>query len=204
MEYQSQDIGKLAEALSKAQSQIEGAKEDCKNPFFKSNYADLTSVWNACRKPLTQNGLSVIQTVESKEDKLILVTTLAHSSGQWIKSHLPIIITKFDPQTVGSAMTYARRYALAAIAGVSPLDDDAEIAMQPVRNTNNYNNKKPISNPNLEIAEIIKNDPLAEGKILERLGIKKIEEIPSDKISEVLNWLKIRKEERENGKKQVA
>lgn len=129
----SQDIGKLIEALSKAQACIEGAKEDSANPFFKSRYADLTSVWAACRKPLTENGLAVIQTIEPTAERMCLITMLAHSSGQWIKSVLPIPITKTDPQALGSAITYCRRYALSAIVGICPVDDDGEAAMKPVR-----------------------------------------------------------------------
>ncbi len=129
----SAELGLLAEALAKAQAIIEGAKEDAVNPYFKSKYADLASVWAACRKPLTSNGLSIIQTVENGGEKAYLVTMLLHTSGQWIRSFMPIITTKQDPQSFGSAITYCRRYALAAIVGVCPADDDAEQAMQAAR-----------------------------------------------------------------------
>lgn len=132
----SESTGKLFEALSKAQAVIEGAKEDSDNPFFKSKYADLTSVWQACRKPLTDNGLTVVQTMDLVADRIFLVTTLGHISGQWICSYLPIPITKPDPQTLGSAITYCRRYALSAIVGICPADDDAEGAMKPFRKGN--------------------------------------------------------------------
>jgi len=130
----SSDIGKLAEALSKAQSEMEGTKKDATNPFFQSDYSTLFSVWQACRGPLTKNGLSVIQTTGGNGTGVITVyTILAHSSGQWIKSALPIKPAKTDPQTLGSCLTYLRRYALAGVVGLSPLDDDAEAAMQPGR-----------------------------------------------------------------------
>jgi hypothetical protein len=125
----SPEIGKLVEAFSKAQAVMEGAVEDSQNPFFKSKYADLSSVWKACRKPLTDNGLCIIQTTEVDSDGTYLITTLAHSSGQWIKGKLPIILTKSDPQSLGSAITYYRRYSLSAMCGVCPADDDAESAM---------------------------------------------------------------------------
>jgi len=127
---QSEQINELVKALSIAQSKIKGAKQDSKNPYFKSDYADLTSVWVACKDSLTEQGLAVIQTMEHKESQIILVTTLAHSSGQWIKSYLPVITQKLDSQAIGAAITYARRYALAAIVGVCPADDDAEATME--------------------------------------------------------------------------
>lgn len=128
---QSENINELAKALSQAQGQIKGAIKDSKNPFFKSNYADLSSVWDACREALTKNGLSVIQTTDYFKDvaELAVITTLAHSSGQWVKGILPIHAKTKDPQGTGSAITYARRYALAAIVGVVQVDDDAEAAM---------------------------------------------------------------------------
>ena len=125
----SQEIGQLLEALAKAQSVMQGAIEDSKNPFFKSNYADLTSVWEACRDPLTKNGLSVIQTVQVLNGANCLVTMLGHTSGQWIKSVLPIKAAREDIQSLGSAITYSRRYSLAALVGVCPADDDGEAAM---------------------------------------------------------------------------
>lgn len=125
---QSEQINELITALAVAQSQIKGAKKDSKNPYFKSDYADLTSTWEAAREPLTKNGLAVVQTMEYRDEKTILVTTLAHKSGQWIKSFLPLTVMKNDPQGVGSAITYARRYALASILNICPFDDDAEAA----------------------------------------------------------------------------
>lgn len=126
-------INELAAALSKAQAEIKGATKDSKNTFFKSSYADLASVWEACRIPLTKNGLAVIQTTDviadTGGDTTLLVTTLVHSSGQYIQGRYPIHPVKNDPQSLGSAITYARRYALQAIVGIAPDDDDGEAAM---------------------------------------------------------------------------
>lgn len=126
----SPQINELATALAKAQGSIQPAIKDKKNPHFKSSYADLASVWDACRSSLSANGLAVIQTVETRTDikESILVTTLAHSSGQWMRSEMPIITNKMDPQGIGSALTYYRRYSLASMVGVAPEDDDAEAA----------------------------------------------------------------------------
>lgn len=147
----SEQINELATALAKAQSEIVGAKKDSENPFFKSKYADLAACWDACREALSANGLAVIQTTQRGEpvtiqwetmDKesgevtqykvdtveTVIVTTLLHSSGQWISSHLPMIPRDASPQGVGSAITYGRRYGLCAMVGVAQVDDDGNQA----------------------------------------------------------------------------
>jgi hypothetical protein len=123
---QSEAINELATALAKAQGAISGAVKDSANPFFKSSYADLQSVWDACRQPLTANGLAVVQTTEAVAEAVHVVTTLVHASGQWMRGRLVMRPVKNDPQGIGSCLTYARRYALAAIVGVYQTDDDAE------------------------------------------------------------------------------
>lgn len=125
---QSESIAALAAALSKAQADITGALKDSSNPFFKSKYADLASCWDACRKQLAANGLCVIQTTNTTDAGVVLVTTLAHSSGEWIRGVLPVVTKDNGPQAQGSGITYARRYALAAIVGLAQIDDDAEAA----------------------------------------------------------------------------
>ena len=126
---QSDSIGSLAKALCNVQSQLEGAKKDSLNPYFKAKYADLASVWDACRDLLGRNELAVAQTSSVIEGRdLVVDTTLMHSSGEWISGQLAVPLTKQDPQGIGSAITYARRYALSAIVGISPEDDDAEAA----------------------------------------------------------------------------
>ena len=123
------DINELAKALALAQSEIGGAKKDSSNPFFKSKYADLESVWEACRSALTKNGLSVSQLVGSDEKGLNLTTMLLHSSGQSLTTTCSVPIAKQnDPQAAGSAITYFRRYQLAAIVGVYQTDDDGNLA----------------------------------------------------------------------------
>lgn len=127
---QSTDISKLAEALAAAQAQMMGAKKDSKNPFFKSEYADLKSVTDAIKEPLNSNGLSWAQLPGNNDKGWPSVTTiLMHKSGQFIKSSFALEPKKNDPQAVGSAITYARRYSLAAICGVYQTDDDAEGSM---------------------------------------------------------------------------
>lgn len=126
---QSENIGELAAALSKAQGEIQGALKDSKNPFFKSNYADLASCWDACRSQLSKNALAIIQTTSATDGASVeVLTTLAHSSGQWIAGRLRMTPKEATPQSIGSCITYARRYALAGIVGIAQIDDDAEAA----------------------------------------------------------------------------
>ena len=126
----SESIAKLATALSIVQGKLTHAKKDSANPFFKSKYADLESVWDACRSLLAENGLCVMQFPgEFLEGCMSLDTILAHSSGEYIKQTMEVPVTKLDPQGVGSALTYMRRYALAAVVGVVQADDDANAAV---------------------------------------------------------------------------
>ena len=120
----SEKIDELGAALSKAQGILEAAKKDSNNPFFKSKYADLASVWESCRAALSSNGLSIVQSPEESDSGIAVVTMMLHSSGQWIRSRYTMPVSKVDAQAVGSAITYARRYSLAAFVGVAPDDDD--------------------------------------------------------------------------------
>ena len=124
----SENINELGSALAKAQGAIEGALKDTANPFFKTKYADLSSVWDACRQQLTVNGLSIVQTPTEAESGIGVETMLIHSSGQWLSNTFTMPVSKADAQGVGSAITYARRYALAAMVGVAPEDDDGNAA----------------------------------------------------------------------------
>jgi len=148
---QSPTIGELVKALSKTQGELKDAVKSSENPFYKSKYADLTSVWEACREQLSKNELAVIQTMAGNGgDHIIIVTTLAHKSGEWIRGHLCVKPVKNDPQGIGSAITYARRYSLAAIVGIAPAgeDDDAEKAM------GRDAKKKTVKPPKLSVEEI--------------------------------------------------
>ena len=123
----SEATNELSAAAAKANAEIKNAVKDANNPHFKNDYASLASVLDAVREPLSKNGLSVIQATKIGEGgEFILETRLTHSSGQWIESEMPLILGKSDMQGLGSAITYARRYALAAMIGVAQADDDGE------------------------------------------------------------------------------
>lgn len=125
MSTQSENITDLAKALSKAQHDLGAAKKDGVNPHFKSSYATLQSVWESAKAVLSPNGLSISQTFEPSDGRLLnITTTMLHSSGQWIKGTLSIAPQQATPQGIGSAITYGRRYALAAILGIVADEDD--------------------------------------------------------------------------------
>lgn len=134
----SSTITELAKALTKAQAMMKPVKATNENPYFKSKYADLAAVWESCRKPLTDNGLSVVQTTECVDGKVIIETVLLHESGEWISSQISLTPAKNDPQSIGSAITYGRRYSLSAMVGVcaEDEDDDAQKASDPAKQQN--------------------------------------------------------------------
>lgn len=128
---QSQTISKIAPALLKAQRIIGAAKKDSVNPFFKAKYADLGSVMEVCKDPLNENGIAILQPIVSNGVGVYVLTTLLHESGEFISSQLRIAAkNEHDPQAQGSAITYARRYALQSMLSIPVEDDDGEGAMK--------------------------------------------------------------------------
>ena len=125
----SESIEKLAEALCAAQGEMGGAVKGSANPFFKSSYADLTSVIKAIKEPCFKHGLSYVQLPHRDGNSIGVVTRLIHTSGQWLENEFTLPMVKGDPQAAGSAVTYARRYALQALFGIPAVDDDGESAM---------------------------------------------------------------------------
>ena len=130
----SESIIKISAALLKAQKDMEGAKKDSKNPFFKSKYADFNAVLEACKGPLNDNGITILQPhrVDSIEGKtyMIVETILLHESGEFLSSETQVVVAKAnDPQSLGSAQTYSRRYGLQSFISLPAEDDDGETAM---------------------------------------------------------------------------
>lgn len=122
-------IANLAAALVKAQSAMGGAKKDSSNPFFKSKYADLASVDAAISGPASENGLSYVQIAHERDNAAAIETVIVHSSGETLSCGIVSVpVAKSDAQGFGSALTYARRYSLAAAFGVCPEDDDGNAA----------------------------------------------------------------------------
>ena len=140
-EYKSIELNELFSALAKAQSKIKVASKDSSNPFFKSKYANLQAVIEASRPSLCENGLAVTQQLISEQEKSYLVTTLGHASGQWICSYTLLNPLKSDAQSLGSYITYLRRYSYAALIGVYDGEEDDD------GNTSSYEaaKKEPVS-----------------------------------------------------------
>lgn len=121
----SEQINELAKALAEAQAEIENASKNSNNPHFKSKYADLAEVINTVRPVFSKHGLSVSQFPSFADGLASVETVLMHASGQWMSGIASAGVTKQDAQGVGSAITYLRRYSLAAVAGIAQEDDDA-------------------------------------------------------------------------------
>jgi len=127
---QSEKIGSLAKALNEFQTKVKPAIKDSDNPFFKSKYAKFENIVEVITDALPETGLSHVQTTVWSDNKQFLRTVLMHDSGEWICGYYVINPVKDDPQGYGSAMTYAKRQALAAIYGiVAEEDDDGEASM---------------------------------------------------------------------------
>jgi hypothetical protein len=127
----SGSIKEIALALNKFQGSIEAVQKDASNPFYNSTYATLDCVWEAIRTPLKAEGLSVSQVLDNDDGRPVVETVLMHTSGEWISGRYPLKAVKEDPQAYGSAITYARRYALCGMLGiVADEDDDANMAGQ--------------------------------------------------------------------------
>jgi hypothetical protein len=124
----SQTIEKIAPALIKAQAKIKGALKDSTNPHFRSKYADLSSVVEAVKAPLLEQGITFLQGVHDAVDGVAVETMLLHTSGEWISSTMRIPAVKQDAQGYGSAITYGRRYGLQSMCGVPAEDDDGNAA----------------------------------------------------------------------------
>lgn len=130
---ESPSIAHLAAALAKAQGEMKAAEKDGFNPQYRTKFADLASVWEACREPLAKNGLAVLQRVSTTTDGVILTTILAHSSGEWVRDRLHVPVVQVESRdgkkqpwvhAMGSAITYARRYTLSALVGVAAADGE--------------------------------------------------------------------------------
>lgn len=119
----------IASALAVAQTQMGAALKNAKNPHFKRNYADLSSVMDACLPALNANGIAVVQPTGEDATGRYVETVLIHGeSGGQLSCRVPLIVQKNDMQGYGSAVTYARRYGLMSMAGIAPEDDDGNAA----------------------------------------------------------------------------
>jgi hypothetical protein len=185
------DRAPFAKAFITAQRATEAVKKASTNPAFKSRYADLAVVVEAVIPALNESGIAVIQSPSFDGDLVSVTTVLLHESGASVTGTLSMRPTKMDPQGVGSAITYARRYALLAMAGAAPEDDDGQAASQP---GNDRAPTPPISQDQadalrLEI-EAVGADP---AKFLAFFKIKALEAMPAGRWNEAVALLEAKR-----------
>lgn len=130
----SDSVAKVAAALVGAQGELENVAKDAENPHFRNRYASLPAILDAVRPVLAKHGLAVIQFPTNTDDGRVGVeTTIMHASGEYLTHDFSVRLTKDDAQGAGSALTYCRRYSLAAVLAISQDDDDGEVASLPPR-----------------------------------------------------------------------
>ena len=189
----SEQINELATALAKAQGELENASKSSNNPHFKSKYADLAEIINTTRPVFSSHGLSVTQCPSFEAGVVSVETILMHSSGQWMSSTISAPVSKQDAQGVGSAITYCRRYALAAVAGIAQEDDDANSAVG--HGTKKAPNLKEVGESVItakqvaEVRQALELVGVAEGLLLQKAQIESVETMPAVKFSQSMNWI---------------
>lgn len=127
----SEKVDVIFPALIKAQSEMGNAKKSCDNPFYKSKYADLSELIDVTKKVLFSNKMAIIQSPEGTGNTASINCRIIHESGQWVEGTITLPLAKCDPQAAGSAITYGRRYQLAALFNIAQEDDDANDTLPP-------------------------------------------------------------------------
>lgn len=195
----SESINEIATALSAAQAEIQNPSKSAENPFFKSRYADLAEVLSVVRPAFTKQHLSIVQMPYTSENGQIGVTTMiSHGSGQWMQGEvaLPLQVNKNVNQDAGSAITYLRRYALAAACGVAQEDTDGNLGKSKGENTGEVVNLKTItSKQSDEIEALIEETGTDRVGFLNYAEADSIKKIPASKYSDVHSLLLKKKEQ---------
>lgn len=147
MNLTSDKIDLLVPALIKARSQFKAAVKDVSNPYFKSKYVNLDGVIDSINQALLDNSIFCTQPTAIVDGRTVLYTRFLHVSGQWIGGEYPVHPIKNDPQAEGSALTYGRRYALMALAGIAPEDDDGNAASDAAKKADKKESAVPAGKP---------------------------------------------------------
>jgi len=210
----SDALNELSAALAKAQAEMMVAGMNAENPYFKVKYADLAAIIKASRPALTKHNLAVIQQLLPNDDgQNILHTILLHASGQWIESRMRVVPPKNDIQTLGSYITYLKRYAYASLIGVvsSHEDDDGEVAMVEARQiiakgpSTKYNPKQEsydtISKDQLDELEYeLQEYPDLADEIMDKMRLQSLADMPKSKYMVSLQRIREIKQMRNHGK----
>lgn len=185
----------LAKALCVAQAQMTAAIKDAKNPHFKSSYATLESVISALRGPFAENGLCFSQLIETHESgRMLIRTVLLHISGEQLESRM--MLPNIDnPQKIGSAITYYRRYSLVSLAGLPAEDEDGNLASAEVGKNDALNKTNPkIDQTTLTaIEQHLKNDDELLTGILQICGVSSLQELRRSQIETVRKYVRKKK-----------
>jgi len=172
---------KLYSALAKAQGEMGSAKFNKVNPHFRNNYASLSSIMDTCKKPLSDNGLSILQIIKTDDKgQMFLITRLAHSSGQFIESSFGLKAEKNTIQGLGSALTYAKRYSLSSLLGiVADDDDDGNVA---AKEESKYITSEQVQELSKKLTGLKNGD---RASVIKAMGTGNLNEIKADKFEPV-------------------
>ncbi|MFW9875229.1 MAG: ERF family protein [Candidatus Thorarchaeota archaeon] len=188
--YSKKGLANLAKAMAKAQGNIKAAIKDEANPYFKSSYATLASVYNACREELSKNGIAVFQHAHNRESAVIVTTRIIHGeSGEWMQSSIYGRPTKPDIQSIGSVITYLRRYSLSTIVGVPADDDDSATAV----NGNNIPEPKITKEQVAVLEDLYQQNLIYRQSVLEALKIQDFTQLPQRHFERALNAIKTKR-----------
>lgn len=195
----SEDISLIIPALMNVQTKITFASMDRKNPHFGNSYATLKSVIDEIKPKLNENEILFMQLPTSPapgdpitEKAIYLETIFLHKSGQWISSTFHMPLAKLTPQEVGSALTYARRYALTASLGIYQDDDDANIASGLRLSKDQVN----------ELKDLFEPAQTTESVVLQKAGVKSLIDLTQEEFMKCKNWLLARIEKIESYKEE--
>jgi hypothetical protein len=190
----SEQTNEISTALSKAQGVMSHAKKDAPNPYFKSKYADWASCLETMRKPLADNGLALIQVPFNEGDRVGITTRLTHSSGQFFEGSFSAIPKDGSPQSLGSAITYCKRYGGSAIVGLATEDDDGAAASGTVVEKTLQKPAEKLFNAQKPAESEVVIDPLGEPVTLTKERPTKSTATPNPEndtanyVSELLQW----------------
>lgn len=178
----STDVGQIQSALIKAQYEMEGVHKGANNPFFKSKYADLVSVLGVIRPIWAKHGLGFMQFPSGDGNSAGVLTRVMHESGEWIEYEYSLPLAKKDPQAAGSAITYARRYALMSIAGLPAIDDDAESSTLRVK-------PKISADQKAVLVDLLKSASMDEVGFAKKVRIEKLDDLEADRFGGAVKYL---------------
>ena len=168
----SESIAALAKAIALSQLHVENAMKSSTNPHFKSKYADLAEILNTVRPVFSANGIAIVQTPTFESGVASVETMLCHESGEFISSVCSSPVSKQDAQGIGSAITYLRRYSLAAMCGVAQEDDDGNGASDKDKPKQPSNKPQPQTKPAPEVKKLSNDE--------REMGVKDMKAAPDE------------------------